>query len=60
MSLDQNLFTLLLTPNKEDANVVDLVGTDGTIHYRKQRMPGSTYSVNVYGMQRSISGGWGW
>lgn len=50
MSLDQNLFTLVLTPNPEDASVVDLVDPAGTIYYRKQRTPNSpVYSVEVYG-----------
>ncbi|KIY68379.1 hypothetical protein CYLTODRAFT_374506 [Cylindrobasidium torrendii FP15055 ss-10] len=49
MSLDQNLFTLVLTPNPDDASVVDLVDPAGTIYYRKQRTPNSpVYSVEVY------------
>ncbi|KAL1714580.1 hypothetical protein EV715DRAFT_209253 [Schizophyllum commune] len=48
MSLDKNLFTLLFTPNKDAPNVTDLVDPAGTIHYRKQRIPGSTYAVEVY------------
>lgn len=50
MSLDQNLFTLIVTPNKEDANVVDLVNPAGTIFYRKQRIPGVVYTAQVYGL----------
>ena len=51
MSLDQNLFTLLLTPNKDDPNVVDLVDPSGHIHYRKQRVDaaGEMYNIQVYG-----------
>ncbi|KAL1676578.1 hypothetical protein EV122DRAFT_215974 [Schizophyllum commune] len=48
MSLDKNLFTLLFTLNKDAPNVTDLVDPAGTIHYRKQRIPGSTYAVEVY------------
>jgi len=50
MSLDQNLFTLVVTPSTEDPNVVDLVEPNGTIHYRKQRTgDGSSYHAQVYG-----------
>ncbi|KZT07374.1 uncharacterized protein LAESUDRAFT_724832 [Laetiporus sulphureus 93-53] len=49
MSLDQNLFTLNITPSTEDPNVIDLVDPAGTIHYRRHRVPDSTtYIVNVY------------
>ncbi|KAI0955322.1 hypothetical protein AcW1_006938 [Taiwanofungus camphoratus] len=48
MSLDQNLFTLHVTPNPEDPNVVDLVDATGTVHYRKQKIPGNVYSIVVY------------
>ncbi|KAH9941495.1 hypothetical protein B0H21DRAFT_546480 [Amylocystis lapponica] len=48
MSLDQNLFTLNIGPNSEDPSVVDLADPSGKLHYRKQRVPGSVYSVNVY------------
>ena len=48
--LDQNLFTLHLTPHPEDANVTDLIDPSGTIHYRKQRVPGLSYKTEVYGM----------
>ena len=53
MSLDKNLFTLLFTPNKDAPSVTDLVDPAGTIHYRKQRIPGSTYAVEVYGSSAS-------
>lgn len=49
MSLDQNLFTLLFTPNKDDPNVTDLVDPSENPHYRKERIPGDTYQINVYG-----------
>ncbi|KJA28114.1 hypothetical protein HYPSUDRAFT_129892 [Hypholoma sublateritium FD-334 SS-4] len=48
MSLDQNLFTLVFTPNKDNNNVVDLVDPSGTIHYRKQRIPGVEYKIEIY------------
>ncbi|KAF8170263.1 hypothetical protein K438DRAFT_1614343 [Mycena galopus ATCC 62051] len=48
MSLDQNLFTLIVTPSTENPNVVDLVDTTGRAHYRKQRVPGPVYKCEVY------------
>ncbi|PCH44081.1 hypothetical protein WOLCODRAFT_76224 [Wolfiporia cocos MD-104 SS10] len=48
MSLDLNLFTLNVTPSPDDPNVVDLVSPSGVVHYRKERVPGSAYSVCVY------------
>ncbi|ETW79324.1 hypothetical protein HETIRDRAFT_245675, partial [Heterobasidion irregulare TC 32-1] len=48
MSLDQNLFTLNVTPNAEHPSVVDLVDPKGTVHYRKEREPGTLYRINVY------------
>ncbi|KIK60542.1 hypothetical protein GYMLUDRAFT_43852 [Collybiopsis luxurians FD-317 M1] len=49
MSLDQNLFTLVVTPSTADPNVIDLVDPNsGQIHYRKQRVPGPMYKVEVY------------
>lgn len=51
MSLDKNLFTLHITPNKDDPNVVDLIDPNGTIHYRKQRVVGTSYKAEVYGTQ---------
>lgn len=55
MSLDQNLFTLLITPDAKDANISDLVDPAGTVHYRKERVPGSVYTINVYGMRPSAT-----
>ncbi|KAJ7209600.1 hypothetical protein GGX14DRAFT_630940 [Mycena pura] len=48
MSLDQNLFTLIVTPSAENPNVVDLVDPAGRAHYRKQRVPGPVYKTEVY------------
>ncbi|KAL4250494.1 hypothetical protein ABKN59_006971 [Abortiporus biennis] len=48
MSLDQNLFTLNLVPNKDDPNVLDLVDPSGNSHYKKVRVPGTVYKVEVY------------
>lgn len=50
MSLDQNLFTLLLTPNTSDSSelVTDLTDPSGNVHYRKRRVPGKVYRIEVY------------
>ncbi|THU97777.1 hypothetical protein K435DRAFT_796259 [Dendrothele bispora CBS 962.96] len=48
MSLDQNLFTLVVSVNKDDPNIVDLTEPSGVIHYRKQRIQGPVYKVEVY------------
>jgi hypothetical protein len=48
MSLDKNLFTLHVTPNKDNPDVVDLVDPKGVAHYRKQRVPGMSYKMDVY------------
>ncbi|KAJ7690642.1 hypothetical protein B0H17DRAFT_935742 [Mycena rosella] len=48
MSLDQNLFTLIVTPSTENPNVVDLMDPAGRAHYRKQRVPGPVYKTEVY------------
>ncbi|KAG1723238.1 uncharacterized protein EDB91DRAFT_1271967 [Suillus paluster] len=50
MSLDQNLFTLLLTPNASAPNelVTDLTDPSGNVHYRKRRIPGQVYRIEVY------------
>ncbi|KAJ7595087.1 hypothetical protein C8J56DRAFT_928370 [Mycena floridula] len=48
MSLDENLFTLIISPSKDDPNVVDLVDGSGSIYYRKQRIPGPQYTAQVY------------
>ena len=51
MSLDQNLFTLLVTPNTSDTTgtVLDLVDPSGNVHYRKRRILGQVYKIEVYG-----------
>jgi hypothetical protein len=49
MSLDKNLFTLQFTPSADDTNVIDLVDPSGVVHYRKHRVQGATYEINVYG-----------
>ncbi|KAF6761437.1 hypothetical protein DFP72DRAFT_1061654 [Ephemerocybe angulata] len=48
MSLDQNLFTLLFTPNKDHPNVTNLVDPSGTVHYHKRRVPGQEYKIEVF------------
>jgi hypothetical protein len=48
MSLDQNLFTLIVTPSPTNSDVVDLIDTNGQIHYRKQWIVGPTYKVEMY------------
>ncbi|KAH7926400.1 hypothetical protein BV22DRAFT_1032896 [Leucogyrophana mollusca] len=50
MSLDQNLFTLLVTPNTSDTTgtVLDLVDPSGNVHYRKRRILGQVYKIEVY------------
>jgi hypothetical protein len=49
MSLDQNLFTLNFAPSKDDPNVTELVDPSEKPHYRKERVPGSVYRIDVYG-----------
>ncbi|KAK7683402.1 hypothetical protein QCA50_013665 [Cerrena zonata] len=48
MSLDQNLFTLNIEPSKDDPNVLDLTDPSGNAHYKKARVPGNVYKINVY------------
>ncbi|KAF8347723.1 hypothetical protein F5887DRAFT_1258289 [Amanita rubescens] len=48
MSLDQNLFTLHFTQNKDNPNVIELVDPSGNIHYRRHRIPGQTYKIELY------------
>ncbi|EIW79308.1 hypothetical protein CONPUDRAFT_59083 [Coniophora puteana RWD-64-598 SS2] len=48
MSLDQNLFTLALTPNSSDPSITDLVDPSGVVHYSKVRVPGAAYRIEVY------------
>jgi hypothetical protein len=49
MSLDQNLFTLVFTPNKDHPNVTDLIDPSGTVHYHKRRVAGAEYKIEVFG-----------
>jgi len=48
MSLDKNLFTLHFTQNEHNPQVVDLLDPSGTVHYRKQRVLGVEYKVELY------------
>ncbi|KAI0060235.1 hypothetical protein BV25DRAFT_1871265 [Artomyces pyxidatus] len=48
MSLDQNLFTLNVTPNEKDPAVLDLVDPIGRIHYHKRREAGNLYRIDLY------------
>lgn len=52
MSLDKNLFTLNITPREKEPNVVELIDPSNTVHYRKERVDGTVYSFNVYGMSK--------
>ncbi|KAI6008826.1 hypothetical protein F5J12DRAFT_54912 [Pisolithus orientalis] len=53
MSLDRNLFTLLLTPNAaasrvdQGVSVVDLIDPSGTVYYRKRRIGGGVYKAEL-------------
>ncbi|KAJ7072525.1 hypothetical protein C8F01DRAFT_1104263 [Mycena amicta] len=46
--LDQNLFTLIVTQSTENPNVVDLNDPAGVAHYRKQRVAGPVYKMEIY------------
>ncbi|CAK5281428.1 unnamed protein product [Mycena citricolor] len=50
MSLDQNLFTLIVTPSAENPHVVDLIDPQGRTHYRKQRVASvaPVYKIEIY------------
>ncbi|KAM6496979.1 hypothetical protein JOM56_007452 [Amanita muscaria] len=48
MSLDQNLFTLLFTPSKENPHVLNLTDPHGTTYYRRVRIPDQTYKFELY------------
>jgi hypothetical protein len=52
MSLDQNLFTLTLTPSKQPPpGSIDLIDPSGTVHYRKVRKEGAVgYAWSLYGI----------
>ncbi|KAI0666872.1 hypothetical protein C8Q78DRAFT_983503 [Trametes maxima] len=47
MSLDQNLFTLNVTPRADDRNTLDLVDPKGVVHYNKRRVPGTEYGIEI-------------
>lgn len=54
MSLDRNLFTLLLTPSaaasrtNQGVSVVNLIDPSGTVYYRKKRIGGGVYKAELY------------
>ncbi|KAI0085851.1 hypothetical protein BDY19DRAFT_964703 [Irpex rosettiformis] len=48
MSLDANLFTLNFVQNKDEPSIIDLVDPSDNPHYRKQRLQGTEYKINVY------------
>ncbi|EJD48273.1 hypothetical protein AURDEDRAFT_101921 [Auricularia subglabra TFB-10046 SS5] len=49
MSLDQNLFTLNIVPSETEPDATDLVEPNGTVHYRKRRVPaGEQYTWSLY------------
>jgi hypothetical protein len=45
--LDQNLFTLHLTPSTSSPYVLDLTTPSGTVHYSRHRISGATYSIQL-------------
>lgn len=49
MSLDQNLFTLNIVQRPNAPHIIELIDPQETIHYRKERVNGPTYSFNVFG-----------
>ena len=54
MSLDQNLFTLNVTPRADDRNAIDLVDPKGVAHYTKRRVPSNEYNIEVCGEYSGI------
>lgn len=48
MSLDRNLFTLSIAPNKRDPAIQDLVLPSGVVHYSKEREAGTLYRINIF------------
>ena len=54
MSLDKNLFTLVFTPSTNDPRVTDLVDPSGVVYYRKVRIVGPVYKMEVYGLSSSF------
>lgn len=55
MVLDQNLFTLNITPRVNEPLVIDLIDSSETVHYRKERTNDGTngYSFNLYGKEQA-------
>lgn len=49
MSLDQNLFTLNVIPDAANPAFTDLVDPSGAAHYKKERIGGTPYRMNLYG-----------
>ncbi|KAI8974595.1 hypothetical protein BD414DRAFT_498155 [Trametes punicea] len=47
MSLDQNLFTLNVSPRADDRNLLDLADPNGLVHYTKRRLPGTEYRIEL-------------
>lgn len=37
-----------MTPSQSDPNVIDLIDPSGTAHYKKHRVPGPMYKMDVY------------
>ena len=54
MSLDQNLFTLNITPKPNEPLIVELIDSKGTVHYRKERVDPQSknglYEFNMIGV----------
>ena len=54
MSLDQNLFTLNITPKPNEPLIVELIDSKGTVHYRKERvdpqLKNGLYEFNMIGV----------
>jgi len=49
MSLDRNLFTLNIVPNKSNHAVQDLVLPSGVVHYHREKEEGQSYRINLFG-----------
>ncbi|KZV65112.1 hypothetical protein PENSPDRAFT_587366 [Peniophora sp. CONT] len=48
MSLDQNLFTLNVILDATNPTITDLVDPSGEPHYKKERIGGTPYRMNLY------------
>ncbi len=53
MSLDQGLFSLNVTQRPDDRNIVDLIDSKGVPQYTKRRLPGTEYTIELYGTSSS-------